>query len=282
MVKTPRFDLEHYERGIMARRKKSTDNGTTNFINYNRVLHKSDYEVFGVANRKGWEVEMALKTLRELGAARPGANLLGVGAAKENTIYELANERDCNWIFATDLYANMGVWSNWAGIDFLKTPEKFAPPGIEFDWHRIIPRHADMTWLPFNDNVFDGVFSSGSIEHVGQPNIADYQAISQAAKEIGRVTKPGGIISLSTEWKLQGDGWGWANVVLFTEETLMKYIVEPSGCELVDEPDWSWDGDISDAVTIPQVISGKVPVEYVLREGQFVFTSVHLALRKLN
>lgn len=278
MVKSPQFDLEHYERGIMARRKKSTDNGTTHSINYNRVLHKSDYEVFGVANRKGWEVEMALKTLRELGAAHSEALILGVGAAKEPTIFHLSNE--VQFVFATDMYLNMGSWVGWAGKDFLKNPAKYAD--VPCNPQRIIPQHVDMTNIPYPDNTFDGIFSSGSIEHVGTNGKPDYGAIAQAAKEIGRVVKPGGIISLSTEWKLAGDGWGWANVVLFTEETLMKYIAEPSGCELVDEPDWSFDGDVKDAVTIPQVVSGKVPVEYVLREGDFVFTSIHLALRKVK
>lgn len=277
MVKIPQFDLEHYERGTMARRKKTSGNGTTNSINYNRILHKSDYEVFGIANRKGWEVNMALKTLRELSAVHADALILGVGAAKEPTIFHLSNE--VKFVFATDMYLNMGDWSGWAGKNFLTNPARYAD-GVPCDPQRIIPQHVDMTRIPYPDNTFDGVFSSGSIEHVGTNGKPDYSAIAQAAREIGRVVKPGGIISLSTEWKLSGDGWGWANVVLFDEETLMKYIVEPSGCELVDEPDFSFDGDMAHAVTIPQMISGQVPMEYVLREGQFVFSSVHLALRK--
>jgi SAM-dependent methyltransferase len=263
----------------MTRTKKATvTDDTTNFINHNRVLHKSDYEVFGVSNRKGWEIQIALKTLRELGAIHADALILGVGAAKEPTIYHLSNE--VKFVFATDLYLDMGDWAGWAGKDFLINPAKYAPNGMTFNAQRIIPQHVDMTRIPYPDNTFDGVFSSGSIEHVGTNGAPNYEAIAQAAKEIGRVVKPGGIISLSTEWKLAGEGWGWANVVLFTKETLMKYIVEPSGCELVDEPDWTWDGDLADAVTIPQVVSGQVPVEYVLREGQFVFTSVHVCLRK--
>lgn len=75
----------------MPRRKEAS----TSFA-YNRVLHRGDYTLFGVTNRKGWEIQMALKTLRELGAAHPNAIILGVGAATEPTIYELANERDAN------------------------------------------------------------------------------------------------------------------------------------------------------------------------------------------
>jgi SAM-dependent methyltransferase len=259
----------------MVRKKKDE------FI-YNRVLKPSDYSAFGVDIRKGWEIHMALKTLRELGAARPGVNLLGVGAGREHTIYHLANAIDCNWVFATDLYASMGVWSDFDGIAFLQEPALQAPVGIRFDSQRIIPRHADMCALPFADNQFDGVFSSGSIEHVGQSGIADYDAISMAAREIARVTKPGGIISLSTEWKLSGEGWGWAHIRLFDADTIMRVIVEPSGCELVDEPDWSYDGNLADALDLGEAI--RKPEKQIgaaaLREQGYVFTSVHLALRK--
>lgn len=259
----------------MARRK-------TTFI-YNRVLKKADYKEFGIKQRKQWEVAMALKTLRELGAASPDALLLGVGAGRERTTFELANERDCRQVLATDIYNNPGAWAGWHGREFIETPAKFAPDGVEYDLGRILVRDADMCELPFPDGVFDGVFSSGSIEHVGTEGQPDYAAIACAASEIGRVVKTGGIISLSTEWKLSGDGWGWAHVRLFDEELLMKHIVEPSGCELVDKPDWSFDASDETPVNLSSIVKGaKMPeYEYHLQEHQFTFTSVHLALRKV-
>ena len=259
----------------MARKKK------TEFA-YNRVLKLADYDLLRVKIRKGWEVAMALKTLRDFKAARPGAMLIGVGAGKERTIFELANSFSCEMVFATDLYADMGVWADWAGVEFLKYPGKFVNDVVVCEPWRIIPRHADMCALPFMDNTFDGVFSSGSIEHVGQPDIADYDAISQAAREMGRVTKPGGIISLSTEWKLSGDGWGWSHIRLFDADTIMRVIVEPSGCELVDEPDWSFDGKLDDALDLNEAIRNPQTQigSGMLRDHGYVFTSVHLALRK--
>lgn len=246
---------------------------------YNRVLHLSDYQAFGVKYRKDWEVAISLKTLREFGAVRPDALILGVGAGKEPTIYELSNE--VRFVFATDLYLDMKAWGNF-GPEYLACPADFAPEGVRFDAQRIIPQHVDMTNMPYPDDTFDGVFSSGSIEHVGTNGAPNYDAIRAAAREIGRVVKPGGIISLSTEWKLAGEGWGFDNVVLFDEALIMKYIVEPSGCELVDEPDWSFDGDMNHAVDLSLRVAGFMPdVEYVLREGQFIFTSVHVALRRV-
>lgn len=248
---------------------------------YNRVIHRFDYQLFGVTYRKAWEIKLALKTLRELGAAHPTAKILGAGAGMERTIYELANERDCAEVHPTDLYYSMGVWGDFDGNEFLRNPSAFAPTGVTFDSTRIKPRHADMCAFPFADNTFDGVFSSGSIEHVGTNGTPNYEAIAQAAQELGRVVKPGGIISLSTEWKLAGDGWGFDNVVLFDEETLMQYVVEPSGCALVDEPDFTLDCDLSDACLLSARVAGYMPpIEHILSAGQFLFTSVHVALRR--
>ena len=267
----------------MAKRKAkmdTDDEGKTNFINFNRVLHKSDYDVFGVTTRKGWEIEIALKTLREFGVVHKDAMILGVGAATERTIFELS--RDVKFVFATDKYCDMGTWADWSGTDFLADPAKYAPDNIDFDVQRIIPQHMDMMYMNYPDNTFDGVFSSGSIEHVGKGGQPDYLAIARAAREIGRVVKPGGILSLSTEWKLAGDGWGWGHVRLFDEALIYRHIIEPSGCELIDEPDWSFDGDLNDAVELRKMVMErfKPDVEYVLKEHQFTFTSVHLAMRK--
>lgn len=250
---------------------------------YNRVLKQADFAAWNVHTRKAWEIYIAQKTLGDLGAVHPDAEILGVGTANETTIYTLSN--DVKRVWATDLYLEMGIWENYSGRkwpEFLVDPSSFAPGGIVYKPNRIIPMHMDMCNLRFDDNSFDGIFSSGSIEHVGQAGIPDWKAIARAAHEMGRVVKPGGVISLSTEWKIDGDGWGWGFVRLFTEELLMEHIVKASGCEMVGKPDWSFDGNLADAVSLEAIIrhgESQHDVGLLFSQG-FSFTSVHVALRK--
>lgn len=266
----------------MARRKRKSSTKKPTSFSYNRVLKLSDFDSLGVNTRKDWEVAMALKTLREQGITSPDAIILGVGAAKERTVFELANGKDCRFVIPSDLYFNMGAWADWAGTEFVKHPGLHVPDGIECDHWRILPRHADMCNLPFPDNSIDGIFSSGSIEHVGKAGIFDGDAIAQAAREIGRVLRPGGVASISTEWKIWGDGWGWSHVRLFDEYDLMKYIVGPSGLEMIDELDDTFDGDFDDAMSLPDYVQGRVSEEDfgLISDHDFLFTSVHVALRK--
>lgn len=57
----------------------------------------------------------------------------------------------------------------------------------------------DLTRLPFQQSVFDLVFSDSVIEH-----LEDTEA---AIVEMGRVTKPGGRIVITTPNRLRPDGW---------------------------------------------------------------------------
>jgi SAM-dependent methyltransferase len=250
---------------------------------YNRVMKNEDFGTWDVHSRKAWEIHIALKTLRDFGAVHPEAEILGVGTANEDTLYHLS--RDVKRVFATDLFLEMGVWDSYSGRkwpEFLINPSSFAPGGIAYNPNRIIPMHMDMCNLRFEDNTFDAVFSSGSIEHVGHSGVPDWKAIARAAHEIGRVTKPGGIISLSTEWKIDGEGWGWGFVRLFTEELLMEHIVKASGCELIDTPDWSYDGSLDKHTSLTDIIRNGASQHDValLSSNGFKFTSVHVALRK--
>lgn len=254
----------------MARRKKKQPE-----INYNRVLKYADYEVLGINSRKDWEIEMALRTLRNFGAVHENAVILGVGAAKERTIYDLSNEVER--VFATDLYLAPGQWHNWLPKDFLIDPARHKPEGTTCKPRRIVPQHADMRNLPYEDNTFDGVFSSSSIEHIGS-----FEDIAQAAREIARVVKPGGIISIASEWKLKGMGDGVEHVKMFDEGTLQAYLIEPTGCEMLDELDTDFDRPLEEAHSqVERVETGEKPaIDTHLWLDQFTFTSVHIALRK--
>ena len=60
--------------------------GTTMSFAYNRVLKQADFSDWNVHSRKAWEIDIALRTLRDFGAVHPDAEILGVGAANETTI----------------------------------------------------------------------------------------------------------------------------------------------------------------------------------------------------
>ncbi len=63
----------------------------------------------GREHRKYWEVAMTLRAFRDFGALHEGAEVLGVGADHEATIYWLT--RHVGTVVATDLYETEDVWS---------------------------------------------------------------------------------------------------------------------------------------------------------------------------
>lgn len=247
----------------------------------NRIIRQSDYTELGVNRRKSWEIALALKT-----ATRTDVNkrkiALGLGAGLEPTTWKLSPMFDV--VIPTDLYSDMGEWAGYGSGDFLRHPSRYAPD-IYKNVKNVIPMHQDMTYLNLPRESVDFIYSSGSIEHVIESggSITSWDSVATAAREAGRVLKRGGVMSISTEWKLNDkEGWGFDNVRLFDIKTLYEYLIEPSGLELMDELDVTPDYDLSKAMTLQDAIDGKIPEhgEIALSAHGFVFTSIHLALRK--
>ncbi len=249
----------------------------------------------GAEYRKYWEVGMSVLALRQLGALLPDADVLGVGAGTETTIFYLTNH--VRRVFATDLYLSAERWDQSAPWYMLVSPDRFAPYPFRRD--RLVVQHMDGRLLDHPDNSFDGIFSSGSIEHFGS-----MQSIASSAYEMGRVLKPGGVLTVSTEFRISGPegGDGWDGLRFFSSDALRRYIVEASGLEPVDE----FDATLSEATMaskrefsyyaretdralakqgrfprVAEVIWSKYP-HLVLSDKGYVFGSVHLALRKTD
>ena len=218
--------------------------------------------------------------------------MLGVAAGTEDTLFYLT--RRVKQVFATDRYYEPGAWGPVAPGLMLVEPGDIAP--FEFDLERLVVQHMDGRSLRYPADTFDGIFSSGSIEHFGELEDAAY-----AAYEMGRVLKPGGILSISTEFRLSGplDGIGWpGRTLLFSPETIRRYIVEASGLTPVDElrpvvseatlaTPRDLDAVIADRTKKrppdagPEFVHWDFP-HLVLVKDDYVFTSVHLALRKMD
>jgi SAM-dependent methyltransferase len=232
-------------------------------------------------DRKFWEVAMAVRTLSDHGALRDDSEILGVGAGREWTNFLLTSR--CRRVFATDLYLDPGTWDNTASIEMLTAPERL----FSGDWNpeRLVVQHMNALDLRFADACFDGIFSSSSIEHFG-----DHSAIRRAAEEMCRVLRPGGVCSISTEFRLAGpQGFTFPDTYAFTVNELADILVAGLDWDLIGDLDLHLDDE-----------TGSVEVEFaeaaadieaghprystyphlILRNYEHRWTSVHLALKK--
>lgn len=239
--------------------------------------------------RKHWEVAMAIRALRECGALHSGADVLGVGAGNEPTLFWLTNH--VHRVFATDLYLG-DEWDESAAPAMLTDPGRFWP--TSWDPRRLVVQQMDGRELLHPDASFDAVFSSSSIEHFG-----DHEDVGRAIDEAYRVLKPGGVLSLSTEMRLAGEGPGLPGVLLFTPQQLNDLVVQRRPWTVVNDLDASLSAatmaaelPFANAAADVQAHVAEHGAIYfdrlqwsqhphiVLRHGDYVWTSVHLALRK--
>lgn len=282
-------------------------------LGYNRLCQREDFEhpaltplfraIFpheiarlgpsfplGRETRKDWEVVMAARTLRDFGCLHRGAEVLGVGAGHEPTLFWLTNH--VRRVFATDLYIEPGMWKEFADSTMLTDPGRHFPSAWEP--RRLVVQHMDALNLMYPDASFDAIFSSNSVGFFGGPT-----EVRRSLEEMCRVLKPGGVLSISTEFRLEGPGPGLPGTLLFDEEELRSVFlvglaweplspldfqvsettrdVEVDLMELIDDyrEHFARHGEVVfhelDFRTYPQVL---------MRCGEYLFTSCHLALRK--
>lgn len=299
--------------GRAARGIRATTLRLPSRLSYNRLCNVEDFEhpelrpllreIFrqqlervgpsfplGRETRKEWEVAMAARTLADFGCLHDQAEVLGVGAGHEPTIFWLTNR--VRRVFATDLYLQPGVWTEFCNSSMLTDPGRHWPSA--WDPRRLVAQHMDALELRFPDASFDGVFSSSSIEHFGGP-----AEVRRSIEEILRVLKPGGVLTISTEFRTEGPGPGIPGTLLFDEQEVRELFL--------DGLDWDLLSPLDLEVT-PATAASECPVmEYIddlnnhfgrhgevrfheldfsrypqilLRYNNNVFTSLHLAMRK--
>ncbi len=194
-------------------------------------------------HRKKWEYAMLTLFLEDSGLLRDDARILSVGAGHETVLFWLANR--VAKVVATDIYGEGSFSEQEADRTMLNDPKSFAP--YPYRESHLEVQHMDATQLDFADDSFDAVFTLSSIEHFGS-----WANIRRSAQELGRVLRPGGSAFVVTECflgrsalthsvqeagsKVTG-GRVFGSMRVFTPETLVSEIVEPSGLELVQPLD---------------------------------------------
>jgi SAM-dependent methyltransferase len=261
----------------------------------------------GHLRRKLWEYAYLTLFLEDTGLLRDDAQILSVGAGHEEVLFWLANR--VGRVVATDIYGEGGFAEGEADASMLTDPSAFAP--YPYREERLEARWMDARALDFPDDTFDAVFSLSSIEHFGtQPDVG------RAAREVGRVLKPGGVAFIVTECfvgrhpmnsKLVQTAirWGTLNrkmrkaspvrraVDVFTPEELRVWIVRPSGLRLVQPLDrklsmetwdnvvrWYGEGRFETDVEYPHILVQPQGSLGPLKAAGAPFTSVALALGK--
>lgn len=239
--------------------------------------------------RKYWEIAMSVRALVDGGAIHPTSELLGVGAGNEPTVFYLTNY--VSRVFATDLYLDED-WHQYANVGMFTHPERY----WQQDWNRrrLVVQHMDALELQYEDNSFDGIFSSSSLEHFGS-----LDDVRQSIREMTRVLKPGGILALSTEFRLDGSGSGISGTLLFDESQIRDLFFNLSSLEPMSTPNFQISastlhteilfaeavGDVMCHIqTNGEIIYHKLTwstyPHILLRQDQYLFTSIHIALRK--
>ena len=249
------------------------------WISFHRDLesYSTDKHVFrhvsGEVVRKGYEWTQCIYGLALLGALKPDARALGVGAGHEPVIFWLADR--VAHVTATDLYGNED-WQNSPGAEgsaeVFVAPEQYCPRPVSKE--KITFQTADGTRLPFADDSFDFCWSLSSIEHFG-----GHEASASAMREMARVTKPGGIVCVATEVLLRN--WP-GHPEFFTPRDFLKYILRGSDeLALVDPMNWSKPPQeyLDDPIVVPDEI-GRRRRHVVLRHDRFDWTSAIAFLRK--
>jgi SAM-dependent methyltransferase len=250
--------------------------------------------------RKVWEFAMLALFLEDAGRLHEGTTALAIGAGDERMVFWLANR--VGRVVATDIYGEGSFAEREATATMLTDPASHAPFPYRED--RLAVQYADARSLPFPDESFDVAFSLSSIEHFGGPG-----DVARAAREMGRVLKPGGHALVVTECfvRLHPLETALADSAVraltlgrrrrgatprrrlaegFTARELRTRIVAPSGLELLQPVDLSlspesWenltathgDGTLSPA-------TGEFYPHVLLQSGRSVFTSVCLPLQK--
>jgi ubiquinone/menaquinone biosynthesis C-methylase UbiE len=140
--------------------------------------------------RKVWEFAMLALFLEGTGLMNEQTEALAVGAGDERIVFWLANR--LGRVVATDIYGEGEFAEREARSSMLDDPAAHAPFPYRED--RLEVRWMDARKLEFRDESFDVVFSLSSFENFGTP-----EDITAAARELGRVLRPGGHAFIATE-----------------------------------------------------------------------------------
>ena len=251
-------------------------------------------------HRKAWEYAMSASFLHDVDLLDGSARILDVGAGSDAILPWLAAR--ATQVVAVDTYGEGPFRHREARLPVLSS---FAEPATGTEWvQRLDVRTMDARRLAFPDASFDVVVSYSSIEHFG-----GRAGVRAAAREIGRVLRPGGCAFVVTESfvdvgltertlvqvaaRVATGGRRCPTATLrrratevLTPRELLSDVVEVSGLRLLQPLDTSLSPETFANVHVFASRGGEEPAapqpfpHVLMQTGRSLFTSVALPLWK--
>ncbi len=229
-------------------------------------------------HRKHWEFAHVLNGLHALGALGPEGMVLSVAAGHEEVAFDLTN--DVRWVFATDIYGSGPFAALEAELTILRDPDAVAR--CPYNRRRLVVQYMDALDLRFEDATFDAVYSLSSIEHFG-----GLAGAGRALREQCRVTKPGGVVALTTEVIVNGAApFEEGHLMLCTPEQIVDLVGDVPGLSVVEPIDFEVsDRTVAQVTSLPDAIAqagrgeARYPLIVLEHEGR-QFTSIAVFLRR--
>ncbi len=180
----------------------------------------------GYEHRKHWEYAQIFLGLRGLGALEPDAFILSVGSGNEEPVFYLTNF--VRWVFATDIYGTGQFITKEADENMLTNPDFHGR--CPYNRNRLVVQYMNALDLRFEENTFEAVYSSSSIEHFG-----GIEGAVKSLREIQRVLKIGGIAAITTECIVNGaPTLSQPGLELFTPQDIEKLRDAIQNLELIE------------------------------------------------
>lgn len=228
--------------------------------------------------RKVWEFAMCALFLRDTDRLHDDSELLAVGAGDERLVFWLANQ--VGRVVATDIYGSGRFATREGAAAMLEDPAERAPFPYRED--RLEVLWMDGRELAFPDASFDVVVSISSVEHFG-----GRRGMARAARELGRVLRPGGHAFVVTECFLSTRARRLLRGAdVFTWREIETFLIGPSGLRLMQPVDRHVSQRSWENLTAQTLFRGLRPrtgtyFPHVLLSARgAAFTSVALALQK--
>jgi SAM-dependent methyltransferase len=173
------------------------------------------------------------------------------------------------------LYGN-AQWSTSGGREASKevllNPERFCLKKV--DLGKIRFANCSGTDIKEPDASFDFCWSMSSIEHFG-----GHKAAGKAMREMARVTRPGGIVAVATEYLLLPE---YTHPEYFNQRDIQQYLIEGvPELELISRIDWNTlpPEYLIDSIVVPQGVD-RLRRHVVLNDGTVQWTSIILFFRR--